>query len=68
MTFSIYIPHFKCFINKSFFYNWDSQQTGFVPVRVFGLTSIPGRSVGFNLITNQVKAEKPKTIKRGSHE
>ncbi|MFM5941671.1 MAG: hypothetical protein ACKOQ2_27530 [Dolichospermum sp.] len=53
MTFSIDIPHFKCFIRKPFLYDWNLQQTGYIPVRVFGMTSIPGRAVGFNLITNQ---------------
>ncbi|MFM6347376.1 MAG: hypothetical protein ACKPFK_19825, partial [Dolichospermum sp.] len=53
MTFSIDIPHFKCFIRKPFLYDWDLQQTGYIPVRVFGMTSISGRAVGFNLITNQ---------------
>ncbi|MFM6250384.1 MAG: hypothetical protein ACKPEQ_14760, partial [Dolichospermum sp.] len=53
MDFSINIPHFKCFIRKPFLYDWDLQQTGYIPVRVFGMTSIPGRAVGFNLITNQ---------------
>lgn len=53
MTFNIDIPHFKCLLDRSFLFNWDRTKTGYIPVRVFGITSIPGRSVGFNLVTNQ---------------
>lgn len=53
MDFCINIPHFKCLVRAEYLFNLESHFNEFIPCRVFGATSINGRSVGFNLMTDQ---------------
>lgn len=46
------VPEFKCFLRKEFLYNGKTHRGQFVPVVVFGISSIPGRALGFHVITD----------------
>lgn len=47
------IPHFTCLLRSEFLYNFSSHRGEFVPVVVFGITSIEGRAVGFRVMTDR---------------
>lgn len=50
--FSISIPIFKAYLRNEFLFNLEEQHGEFTPVQVFGLTSLPGRAVGFSVMTD----------------
>lgn len=45
------IPHFYCFLRKEFLYDQKEHHGEFIRVAVFGITSIGGRAIGFNVLT-----------------
>lgn len=53
MDFCINIPHFKCYVRAEYLFNLESNFNEFIPCRVFGATSLNGRSVGFHIMTHQ---------------
>lgn len=46
------IPQFECFVRAEYLYDFEAHHGEFVPVVVFGLASIPGRALGFHVMTD----------------
>lgn len=46
------IPHFYCYARKQFFYNLEKHQNEYVRVMVFGIASVPGRAIGWHVMTD----------------
>jgi hypothetical protein len=46
------IPAFDCWIRKPFLYDGDHREEGFVRARAFAIASLPGRAVGFHVMTD----------------
>jgi hypothetical protein len=52
MGFHSDIPHFYCYIRAEYLYNLGSHHGEFIPVLVFGVDSVAGQAVGFDVLTN----------------
>lgn len=51
MPFMTDIPSFYCFVRKEFLYNLESGHGEVLPVQVFGVDSVEGQAIGFDVIT-----------------
>jgi hypothetical protein len=51
-TLNINIPRFYCLLRKEFLYDGAAHQGEFMQVCVFGVASIPGRALGFHVLTD----------------
>jgi len=49
---SINIPHFYCLLRKEYLYDLSSHHSEYIPCCVFGVTSIPSRSIMFTTMLN----------------
>lgn len=49
---SINIPHFYCLLRKEYLYDLTSHHSEYIPCCVFGVTSIPSRSIMFTTMLN----------------
>jgi len=47
------VPHWYCYFRKQFFYNQESHHDETVECIVFGVASVPGRALGFHVITEE---------------
>jgi hypothetical protein len=52
MAFAISIPHFYALVRAEYLYNLESHQGQFHPCLVFGVDSIEGHAVGFDILTD----------------
>lgn len=52
LQFSISVPIFKCLVRNQYLFNLEEKHGEYTPVVVFGLTSLPGRAVGFHIMTD----------------
>lgn len=50
-TLNTNIPRFYCLLRKDFLYDGTAHQGEFIKVCVFGVSSIPGRALGFHVMT-----------------
>ncbi|HEX2837367.1 MAG TPA: hypothetical protein VHN77_04480 [Phycisphaerales bacterium] len=48
---NVNLPRFYCLLRKEFLYDGQSHHGEFVKVCVFGAASIPGRAIGFHVLT-----------------
>lgn len=45
------IPAIQCFLRKEYLYNLERNRGKFVPCVIIGLSSVPGRAIGFHFLT-----------------
>jgi hypothetical protein len=45
------VPEFEAFLRKEYLYNQKKHVGEFIPCVVFGVASVPGRAIGFHLLT-----------------
>ena len=46
------VPHFYAYVRKEFLYNLESGHGEVIPVMVFGIASVPGRALGWHVMTD----------------
>lgn len=50
-TLNTNVPRFYCYLRKQFLYDGTAHEGEHLPVCVFGVASIPGRALGFHVLT-----------------